>query len=111
VKHSMKNDKDRLIELVNKKRTDADLSIRKLAEITGVSFATLSRLERGQGIPDDNTTVRLVNWLGDDAKQLDLPTAHVAEVHFRAAKNVDTQTIEALSAIASALKAKHLGKK
>jgi len=103
----IENEKDKLIELVYKKRTGAGLSIRKLAEITGVSFATLSRLERSQGAPDDNTTIRLVNWLGDEAKHLDLPAAHVTEVHFLAAKNIDTKTIEALSAIASTLKARH----
>lgn len=111
MKRSMEEKQRLLIELVIKRRESENLSIRKLAEVTGVSFATLSRLERGQGSPDDNTLVRLAKWLGEDGKHLDLPTAHVAEVHFRAAKNVDNKTIEALSAVASLLKAQYLIKK
>src|SRR5262245_51530082 len=107
----MEDNKRRLVEYVRLKREAQDLSIRKLAEITGVSFATLSRLERGQGLPDDNTIARLANWLGEDATQFDLPITQVAEVHFRAGKNADARTIEALSNIAELLKARHAKRK
>jgi transcriptional regulator with XRE-family HTH domain len=99
----MEEPKNDIVSLARAKRLRDGLSIRRVAELTGVSFATLSRLERGQGSPDENTIVRIVKWLGPEADQLDLPISHVADIHFRASKNIDAATIEALVAVAEAL--------
>jgi transcriptional regulator with XRE-family HTH domain len=103
----MEDQKKKVIEIARTRRLREELSIRKLAEITGVSYATLSRLERGQGSPDDNTIVRLAHWLGTELDAVNMPITNIAEVHFRAAKNVDAKTIEALSSVASLVRAQH----
>jgi len=106
---SDKMDKEtkKFIEAVIAKREAEGLSLRKLADITQVSFSTLSRLQRFEGSPDNNTKVRLVNWLGaDQAARLGLKSERIASVHFRASKNVDSKTIEALMEAALILKNK-----
>lgn len=85
-----------LLGMIEERRRELGLSLRKLADLTGVSFATLSRLERLQTEPDESTKARLANWLGTEAKHIGLHLEHVAEVHFRAGKNLDPKTVAAL---------------
>lgn len=59
-----------LIEAMTKKRKAEKLSLRALEKICGVSFATLSRLQRGS-IPDENTILRLNDWLGLEEAELE----------------------------------------
>jgi len=91
---------DPLIAGMKSKREGEGLSIRALADKIGVSFSTLSRLERGEGTPDNNTKIRILNWLGPDAKDLGFDVEEVVQVHFRAAKNVDSKTVRLLSEVA-----------
>src|SRR5437868_14117836 len=70
----------RLIEAVKKKREAAGLSLRALAAEVGVSFSTLARIERGDGSPDNNSKIRLLEWLGKDADDAGLTFDHVAFV-------------------------------
>ncbi len=100
----MEKDVERLIEAIILKRKTLGLSLRRLAEQSGVSFATLSRLEKFETEPDDGTKARLANWLGNDAKKLGLEVEKVLEVHFRAAKNIDSRTTTALVKLAEYLK-------
>jgi transcriptional regulator with XRE-family HTH domain len=95
----------RLVQMVADRREIEGLSLRKLAEIVGVSFATLSRLENDTTEPDEGTKARLANWLGKDAGKAGIEIEQVAEVHFRAAKNVDSETVSALLKLAEHLKA------
>jgi transcriptional regulator with XRE-family HTH domain len=52
-----------LIAEVQAAREEAGLSLRALAEITGISFSTISRLEKGEHVPDEWTATRLLQWL------------------------------------------------
>jgi Zn-dependent peptidase ImmA (M78 family) len=86
----------RLIEAVRRKREAEGLSIRALSAIVGISFSTLARIERGDGLPDNNSKIRLLEWLGPEAEETGLTFDNVAFVHFRAAKNVRSPTVHAL---------------
>jgi transcriptional regulator with XRE-family HTH domain len=86
----------RLVEAVRRKREAEGLSIRALSAIVGVSFSSLARIERGEGIPDNNSKIRLLEWLGPDAEEAGLGFDQVALVHFRAAKNVRSNTVQTL---------------
>ena len=41
----------------------AELSLRDVADATGVSASTLSRIENGTGKPDADNIARLTSWL------------------------------------------------
>jgi transcriptional regulator with XRE-family HTH domain len=94
----------RLVRAVRRKREATGLSIRALSSVVGVSFSTLARIERGEGEPDNNSKIRLLEWLGSDAEQAGLSFDNVALVHFRAGKNARSQTVQALLAAAECLK-------
>lgn len=96
----------KLIEALQRKRRAERYSLRKLSAIIGVSFSSLARMERGEGEPDNNSYIRILEWLGEDAKGLGLPLERVAHVHFRASKNIDSKTIHCLLQIADFLKRK-----
>lgn len=86
----------RLIEAVRRKRETEGLSLRALSAVVGVSFSSLARIERGDGLPDNNSKIRLLEWLGPEAEDNGLTFDNVAFVHFRAAKNVRSPTVHAL---------------
>lgn len=92
----MKTDKQALIKALKKKRESEGLSIRALSERVGISFSSLARIERGEGEPDNNSTIRIIEWLGPDAQDAGLTFDSVALVHFRAAKNVQSKTVHCL---------------
>uniref|UniRef100_UPI0026132F92 helix-turn-helix domain-containing protein n=1 Tax=Asticcacaulis sp. TaxID=1872648 RepID=UPI0026132F92 len=60
----MSNFEEKLIKAVIEKRNRLSLSIRALSAQVGISFSTLARLERGAGLPDNNSKIRLLEWLG-----------------------------------------------
>lgn len=101
----MSNFEENLIKAVIQKRHRSGLSIRALSNQVGISFSTLARLERGAGLPDNNSKIRLLEWLGDDAQALGLAFERAAFVHFRAMKNVQSGTVHALLKAADCLKA------
>lgn len=94
----------KLIAALKNKREAEGLSIRSLSTIIGVSFSALARIERGEGEPDNNSTIRILNWLGDEAKEHGLSYQESALVHFRAAKNVNSKTVHCLLKAADAIK-------
>lgn len=85
-----------LVSAVRRKREAEGLSLRALSAVVGISFSTLARIERGEGLPDNNSKIRLLEWLGADAEEAGLTFDNVAFVHFRAAKNVRSSTVQAL---------------
>lgn len=93
-----------LVRLMKEKRRMLGYSIRKLSSVIGVSFSTLARIERGDGEPDNNTKIRILEWLGNDARNAGLQFDSVALVHFRARKQVDSETVQALLIVADYLK-------
>jgi len=100
----MSVDINRLIETLQSKRNAEGLSLRKLSAKIGVSFSTLARIERGDGEPDNNSLLRILDWLGVDGEEAGLKFENVALVHFRASKNVSSQTTKFLLEAAHVLK-------
>jgi transcriptional regulator with XRE-family HTH domain len=101
---------------IRRKREDAGLSLRDVADETGVSASTLSRIENGTGKPDADNIARLTAWLnvpmerimgggrqldGDEAKPVDYfpqdATPEIVEAHLRADRNLTPETAKALS--------------
>ena len=100
------NKLDPVVAALRTKRGQDGLSIRALAEKIGVSFSTLSRLERGEGTPDPNTKIKILNWLGGQIDTSEMVVEEVVQVHFRAAKNVDSKTVKCLAEVARLVKKK-----
>lgn len=100
---------------IRRKREDAGLSLRDVADETGVSASTLSRIENGTGKPDADNIARLTAWLnvpmerimgrrqleGGESKpvvyfpQEAMPD--IVEAHLRADRNLTPETAKALS--------------
>ena len=100
---------------VKRRREELGLSLRDLADKTGVSASTLSRIENGTGKPDADNIARLTNWLdvpmerilgsrqADSAEGKPVvyyarePTPEIVEAHLRADRNLTPETAAALS--------------
>lgn len=99
---------------VRRRREELDLSLRDVAEATGVSASTLSRIENGTGKPDADNIARLTGWLDvpverilgrrdeqDEAKAVIYypheSTPEIVEAHLRADRNLSPETASALS--------------
>ncbi len=100
---------------IRRKREEQGLSLRDVANETGVSASTLSRIENGTGKPDADNIARLTAWLnvpmerimsgrsseGDEARpvvyfpQETMPD--IVEAHLRADRNLTPDTAKALS--------------
>ncbi|MBA3511596.1 XRE family transcriptional regulator [Sphingomonas sp.] len=100
----MKSFETRLVEAVRRKREGKGLSLRALSAVVGISFSTLARIERRDGVPDNNSKIRLLEWLGSDAEKAGLSFENVALVHFRAGKNARSSTVQALLTAAECIK-------
>lgn len=98
----------KLVRAFSRKRERLGLSLRAVSGQTGISFSTLARIERGAGLPDNNSKIRLLEWLGPDADDAGLTFESVAFVHFRAMKNVQSGTVNSLLRAAACLK-EHYG--
>ncbi|MBN9360905.1 MULTISPECIES: XRE family transcriptional regulator [unclassified Devosia] len=95
---------EKLVQAVRRKRETEGLSIRALSAVVGVSFSTLARMERGEGQPDNNSKIRLLQWLGAEAEDAGLGFDNVAFVHFRAGRNIRSSTVDALLGAAVCLR-------
>ncbi len=99
---------------VRRRREEMDLSLRDVANETGVSASTLSRIENGTGKPDADNIARLTSWLNVPMERIlgttsdpesDKPviyypgeaTPDVVEAHLRADRNLTPETAAALS--------------
>src|SRR5213595_3743891 len=100
---------------VRRRREEKGLSLRDLAEETGVSASTLSRIENGTGKPDADNIARLASWLdmpiervmhhgqrgaSDPNPVVYYPhesTPEIVEAHLRADKHLTADTAKALS--------------
>lgn len=99
---------------VRRRREEQGLSLRDLAEETGVSASTLSRIENGTGKPDADNIARLAAWLempiervmhhrsgaGDPKPVVYYPhesTPEIVEAHLRADRQLTPETARALS--------------
>lgn len=100
---------------VHRRREQQGLSLRDVAEETGVSASTLSRIENGTGKPDADNIARLAAWLdmpiervmhhgpgtaADPKPVVYYPhesTPEIVEAHLRADRHLTPQTAKALS--------------
>jgi transcriptional regulator with XRE-family HTH domain len=99
---------------IQRKRQEQGLSLRDVADETGVSASTLSRIENGTGKPDADNIARLTGWLnvpmerimggrqadGEAAAVVYFPqesTPEIVEAHLRADRNLSPETAQALS--------------
>lgn len=102
-------------DAVRRRREQKGLSLRDVAEVTGVSASTLSRIENGAGKPDADNIARLAAWLdmpiervmhhgtrspSDPKPVVYFPhesTPEVVEAHLRADRQLTPETAKALS--------------
>jgi transcriptional regulator with XRE-family HTH domain len=101
---------------IRRKREQMGLSLRDVADETGVSASTLSRIENGTGKPDADNIARLTGWLDmpmervmgtrqteegtDNSAVVYFPheaTPDIVEAHLRADRNLTPETAKALS--------------
>lgn len=100
---------------IRRRREQQGLSLRDVADETGVSASTLSRIENGTGKPDADNIARLAAWLdmpiervmhhGHRATNDPNPvvyyphesTPEIVEAHLRADRQLTPQTAKALS--------------
>lgn len=103
---------------IRRKREEMGLSLRDVADETGVSASTLSRIENGTGKPDADNIARLTGWLNmpmervmgnrqsvDGAESASAAvhyfpheaTPDIVEAHLRADRNLSPETAKALS--------------
>ena len=101
---------------IRRRRVELSLSLRDVADKTGVSASTLSRIENGTGKPDADNIARLAGWLdmpmervlsgrrvdNDDAAAAVIyypheSTPEIVEAHLRADQNLTPETASALS--------------
>ena len=98
---------------IKRRREELGLSLRDVADVTGVSASTLSRIENGTGKPDADNIARLTGWLdmpidrvmnkqaaADVEAVVYYPhesTPEIVEAHLRADRNLTPETAKALS--------------
>ena len=101
---------------IRRKREELGLSLRDVADETGVSASTLSRIENGTGKPDADNIARLTGWLDmpmervmgarkaedgtDTSPVVYFPheaMPDIVEAHLRADRNLTPETAKALS--------------
>jgi transcriptional regulator with XRE-family HTH domain len=101
---------------IRRRRVELSLSLRDVADKTGVSASTLSRIENGTGKPDADNIARLAAWLDMpmervlSGRNLDSndttaaviyypheSTPEIVEAHLRADQNLTPETASALS--------------
>ena len=100
---------------IRRRREEQGLSLRDVADETGVSASTLSRIENGTGKPDADNIARLAAWLdmpiervmhhaqrgvADPNPVVYYPhesTPEIVEAHLRADRHLTPQTAKALS--------------
>jgi transcriptional regulator with XRE-family HTH domain len=97
-------------ERLKRARTVRAVTLRQVAELTEISIATLSRIERGDAKSVDSPTLlALAKWMGATAQEfLERPevqrplvarqtTPDVIELHLRADRRLDKRTAMALA--------------
>ena len=100
---------------INRRRRELGMSLRDVADKTGVSASTLSRIENGTGKPDADNIARLTLWLevpmerilGHPSDESNAEkavvyyphesTPEIVEAHLRADRTLTPETAAALS--------------
>lgn len=87
------------------RRRELGVGLREAAEQIGISAATLSRVERGDHLPDRDNLFRLTRWLEGAADRRDVPEPHApgvptmeaVELHLRADPGLTADDADALA--------------
>jgi transcriptional regulator with XRE-family HTH domain len=92
---------------VKARRRALGISLRAAAVDAGVSAATLSRVERGDYMPERDNLFRLLRWVGAPAAAPEAehaephapgaPTMEAIELHLRADKDLSAADAEAIA--------------
>jgi transcriptional regulator with XRE-family HTH domain len=91
---------------VKARRRERAVSLRAAAIEIGVSAATLSRVERGDYLPDRDNLFRLLRWVGAPAAESTGPaephppgaaTMEAVELHLRADKDLSPDDAETIA--------------
>jgi transcriptional regulator with XRE-family HTH domain len=95
-------DAAQLATRVREKRAEHKLTIRQAAQEAGVSTATISRVMRGNHLPDYDTLLLLTHWLGISVE--DLTVASEASGHSKPSRHAvvhspDETTPEAVALV------------
>src|SRR2546427_9290792 len=103
-------------DAVRRRREQKGMSLRDVAEETGVSASTLSRIENGTGKPDADNIARLAGWLDMPIERVmhhgrggsepnpgvyypHESTPEIVEAHFRAGKHLTPDAAKVLSGL------------
>ena len=97
-------DASELATRIKARRRERGISLRSAATEAGVSAATLSRVERGDYLPDRDNLFRLIEWIGGTREPAGPSEPHAPgaatmeaiELHLRADKDLtpaDAETI------------------
>jgi transcriptional regulator with XRE-family HTH domain len=86
-------------ERIQAKREADRLALREAAQQCGVSYSTLSRLERGVAYPDVETLNRILSWLGLQFSRV-VKGSEPVRAHLRAQKNLTPRVATALADVA-----------
>ena len=102
-------------DAMRRRREQQGMSLRDVAEETGVSASTLSRIENGTGKPDADNIARLAAWLDMPIERVmhhgprsaagpkpvvyypHESTPEIVEAHLRADRHLTPETAKALS--------------
>ena len=83
-------------ERLRKTRIERNLTLEEVKDQTGVSVATLSRIERGSASNIKSNTMDSVSlWIATDSESTGTPD--IVELHLRADKNLDHESADALA--------------
>lgn len=97
---------DQLGAELRRQRAERDLNLREVERETGISAATLSRIERGSGTPDVQIIEKLAEWLGTSVRtggeamsevKTDADLKRVIAVHLRANKKLPEAVAHAIA--------------
>jgi transcriptional regulator with XRE-family HTH domain len=95
---------DELGARIRARRRELGVSLRAAAVDIGVSAATLSRVERGNYLPERDSLFRLLSWLGlrgsepyAEPHPRGAATMEAIELHLRADKELSTADAEAIA--------------
>lgn len=95
---------DQLASELRRRRVEQDLSLRQVEEVTGISAATLSRIERGSK-PEFAVITKLAHWLGVNVVAAGAETNSIRtdddlkkaiHVHLRAKKNLPEEVAHSI---------------
>jgi transcriptional regulator with XRE-family HTH domain len=97
-------DRSLLAQQIQAKRDQDGLTLRDAAQQSGVSYSTLSRLERAAAHPDVETLNHVLAWLGLPFSRL-VPGSEPVRAHLRAPRNLVPGVAAALAEVAQSAQA------